>query len=107
MAAVAAPVRYRKVCSAVHELRTLAAQSGDGQLNPFLTADEVVIAVMDAAVEVVEGVGFTVDRPGDQDAQLRRAVRWATYARAPVGILHQRCAKDIARGSLRLLGRAL
>lgn len=107
MAAVAAPVRYRKVCSAVHELRTLAAQSGDGQLSTFLTADEVVIAVMDAAVEVVEAVGFAADRPGDADAQLRRAVRWATYARAPVGILHQRCAKDIARGSLRLLGRAL
>jgi hypothetical protein len=107
LAAVAAPVRYRKVCSAVHELRTLAAQSGDGQLSTFLTADEVVIAVMDAAVEVVEAVGFAADRPGDADAQLRRAVRWATYARAPVGILHQRCAKDIARGSLRLLGRAL
>ena len=107
LVAVAAPVRYRKVCSAVHELRTLAARSGDGQLSTFLTTDEVVIAVMDAAVEVVQAAGFAVDRPDDADAQLQRAVRWATYARGPVSVLHQRCAKDIVRGSLRLLGQLL
>ena len=105
LAAVAAPARYRKVCSAVRELRTLAARSGDGRLSTFLATDEVVIAVMDAAVDVVEAAGFAVDHPDDEDAQLRRAVRWATYARGPLGNLHQRCAKDIARGSLRLLGQ--
>ena len=118
---VAAPVRYRRLGTAMRELRTLAARTGDSRLEEFLTSDEVIIAVMEAAVDVVEAAGFTVDQGeghgslqghgsleghGGANVQLRRAARWRTYAQAPVGVLHQRCAKDIARGSLRLLGRA-
>lgn len=105
LAAVAAPVRYRRVCAAMRELRTLAAQSGDQQLDAFLVTDEIVVAVMAAAVEVVQASGCVVDRGDDADAHLRRAVHWRRCARGPVDVMHQRCATDIVRGSLRLLGR--
>jgi hypothetical protein len=104
LAAVAAPVRYRKVCAALRGLRMLAARSGDDRIEVFLASDEVVIAVMAVAVDVVEASGFSVDRADDKDSHLRRAVYWGRYARGPVGLLHQCCAKDIARGSLRLRG---
>jgi len=103
--AVSAPARYRKVRAVLSELRGLAAQRGGAGIEEFLVADETAIAVMAAAVDVVEAVGLAVE-PGDaQDAHLRRAAQWEAYARGPVGVLHQRCAKDISRGSLRLLGR--
>lgn len=104
--AVAAPVRYRRVCAAMHELHTLAVQSGDERLAAFLTTDEVVLAMMSAAVDVVEASGLTVDRGDDVEAHLRRARHWRNYARGPVDATHRRCGTDIARGSLRLLGRA-
>lgn len=104
--AVAAPVRYRRLHGALRELRTLAAQSGDDELDAFLNGDEVVIAVMAAAVDVVQASGLDVDRGDDADAHARRAVRFQAYARGPVEAMHHRCATDIARGSLRLLGRA-
>ncbi|WP_264026216.1 hypothetical protein [Mycolicibacterium pyrenivorans] len=106
LAAVTAPVRYRRVCAALRELRTLAAQSGDDRIDAFLAADDAVLAVMTAAVDVVEAAGLTVDRADDADAHLRRAVQWGRRAREPGDVTHQRCAKDIARGSLRLLGRS-
>ena len=103
--AVSAPARYRKVCAVLSELRSLAAQRGGAGIEEFLVADETVIAVMAAAVDVVEAAGVAVERGDARDAHLRRAARWETYARGPVGVLHQQCAKDISRGSLRLLGR--
>lgn len=106
LAAVTAPVRYRRVCVALRELRTLAAQSGDDRIEKFLASDEAVLAVMTAAVDVVEASGLTVDRADDAEAHLRRAVHWRRRARGPGDVTHRRCAKDIARGSLRLLGRS-
>ena len=106
IAAVGAPVRYRRVRAALHELRTLAAQSGDDRLDAFLHSDEVVIAVMAAAVDVVQAAGLTVDRGDEADLHARRAVHWRRYAQGPVDGTHRRCALDISRGSLRLLGRA-
>ncbi len=103
--AVSAPARYRKVCAVLSELRSLAAQRGGAGIEEFLVADETVIAVMAAAVDVVEAAGLAVDRGDAGDAHLRRAAQWEAYARGPVGSLHQRCAKDISRGSLRLLGQ--
>jgi hypothetical protein len=106
VAAVAAPGRYRRVCAALRELHTLAVQSGDERLAAFLTADEVVLAVMSAAVDVVEAAGLTVDRGDDAEAHVRRARHWRNYAQGPVDATHHRCGADIARGSLRLLGRS-
>jgi hypothetical protein len=104
--AAGAPVRYRRVRSALTELNSLAAQSGDDRLAEFLSTDETVLAVMAAAVDVVEAAGAAVDRGDDAAAHLRRAVHWRRYSRGPVDALHRSCGADIARGSLRLLGRA-
>jgi hypothetical protein len=104
--AAGAPVRYRRVRSALTELNSLAVQSGDEQLAEFLSIDETVLAVMAAAVDVVEAAGAAVDRGDDAAAHLRRAVHWRRYSRGPVDALHRSCGADIARGSLRLLGRA-
>jgi hypothetical protein len=106
LAAIGAEVRYRRVRSAVAELRALAAKSGDERLAGFLAGDDTVIAVMAAAVDVIEAAGLTVDGDGGAEAHLRRAVRWRRYGGGPVNALHRSCAADISRGSLRLLGRA-
>ena len=104
--AAGAPLRYRRVRSALTEMNSLAVQSGDERLAEFLSTDETVLAVMAAAVDVVEATGTAVDRGDDAAAHLRRAVRWRRYSRGPVDALHRSCGADIARGSLRLLGRA-
>jgi hypothetical protein len=104
--AATAPVRYRRVQAAVTEVRSLALQSGDSQLERFLSGDATVLAMMSAAVDVVEAAGAHVDRADDAAAHARRAVRWRRYSRGPVNALHRRCGVDIARGSLRLLGQA-
>jgi hypothetical protein len=101
----AAQVRYRRLTPAIVELQTLATQSGDDALTAFLSHDETVLAVMAAAVDVVEAAGVDVDRTDDPAAHLRRAVRWRRYSRGPVNTLHRSCGADICRGSLRLLGR--
>ncbi|MFL6085395.1 MAG: hypothetical protein ACJ74F_19820 [Mycobacterium sp.] len=103
--AAGASVRYRRVRSTITELRSLAVQSDDDRLMQFLSTDETVLAVMAAAVDVVEAAGVEVDRGDDAAAHLRRAVHWRRYSRGPVGALHRSCGADIARGSLRLLGR--
>jgi hypothetical protein len=104
--AAGAPVRYHRVRWALTELNSLAVQSGDQRLTEFLSTDETVLAVMAAAVDVVESVGAAVDRGDNAAAHLRRAVHWRRYSRGPVDALHRSCGADIARGSLRLLGRA-
>ncbi len=105
IAAAAAPVRYRRVAAALAELRSLAMRSGDDRLSEFLAADETVLTVMAAAVEVVEAAGVRVESGDDAASHLRRAVRWRRYSRGPVDALHRSCGADISRGSLRLLGR--
>lgn len=101
--AAGAPVRYHRLQSACNELRSLAVFSDE--IAEFLTTDETVLAVMTAAVDVVEAAGVEVDRGDDAVAHLRRAVHWRRYSRGPVDALHRSCGADIARGSLRLLGR--
>jgi hypothetical protein len=103
--AAGAPVRYRRMCTAMAELHALAVQSGDDRLAGFLSTDETVLAVMTAAVDVVEAAGVVVDRGDDAASHLRRAVHWRRYSRGPVDALHRSCGADISRGSLRLLGQ--
>lgn len=103
LSAVTAPVRYARISAALRALRVLAAATSDERLAVFLDVDDVVLAVMTAAVDVVEATGASVDRADDAGAHLRRALRWRAYAQAPLDALHRRCAADIVRGSLRLL----
>ncbi|MEZ0339053.1 hypothetical protein ACAG25_03615 [Mycobacterium sp. pV006] len=103
--AAAAPARYRAVRAAVRALRLLAIAQRDAELTAFLRSDSAVLAVMAAAVDVVEAAGATVDRGDDAATHLRRAVHWQRYACGPVDRLHAACGADISRGSLRLLAR--
>ena len=50
-------MRYRRIRSAIAELQALAVQSGDDRCSAFLSIDETVIAMMAAAVDVVEAAG--------------------------------------------------
>ncbi len=102
LAGTAAEVGYRRVCAALAELHRSAAQTRDGALAAFLATDDVVLAVMAAAVGVVEASGLHVDPGDDPGTHLRRAVQWRRYADGPLDALHRRCAADISRGSLRL-----
>jgi hypothetical protein len=103
--AVAAPLRYRRVRAAVDELRCLATTSDDERLDAFLAGDDAVLAVMSAAVDVVQAAGLTVDASDDPADHLRRARTWRRYGSGPVAGLHRACAADICRGSLRLYER--
>ncbi|MDA2892448.1 hypothetical protein PDG61_16125 [Mycolicibacterium sp. BiH015] len=106
LAGFAAEVGYRRTRAALLALERAATESRDDDLAAFLAGDEVVIAVMAAAVGLVEASGLRVDPGDDPDTHLRRAVRWRRYADGPLDVLHRRCAADISRGSLRLLGQA-
>jgi hypothetical protein len=100
---VAAPVRYQRVRRALAELRALDGDQGD-EVGRFLAADDTVISVMAAAVDVVQAHGLVVDPGVQPEAHLRRARQWRNYGRGPVDALHRSCSADIVRGSLRLLG---
>jgi hypothetical protein len=105
LAEVSAEVRYCRVREALTELRALAA-CGAPELAEFLAGDGAVVAVMAAAVDVVQAAGLTVDTSDEGAAHLRRALHWHRYSRGPVNRMHQLCGGDISRGSLRLLRRA-
>jgi hypothetical protein len=104
--AAAAPVRYRRVRAAIAELHALAVRSADQQVAEFLASDDAVLAVMGAAVDVLEADGMHVDTGDGPAAHRRRAVFWRRYGSGPVNALHRSCSADISRGSLRLLGRS-
>ena len=101
-----AQARYRRVCHALIEIRTLAVQLESSELSALLATDESVFGAMSAAVAVVEADGLVVDRGDSASAHLDRAVRWRRYGRGPVNALHRACSADIVRGSLRLLAAA-
>jgi hypothetical protein len=102
--ALAAEARYRRMLGVVDELQVLAIT--DREVAVFLAADDTVLARMTAAVDVVEGIGLTVDPSDEPAAHLRRAVHWRRYRAGPLTDLHRACAADIAGGSLRLLAAA-
>jgi hypothetical protein len=105
IAVAGAEVRYRRVRSALVQLRALAAR-GRPALADFLSGDDAVLAVMAAAVDVVQAAGLTVDEDDNQSAHLQRAQHWHRYSQGPVNHIHRNCGADICRGSLRLLRRA-
>ncbi|MFG1934163.1 hypothetical protein ACGFK1_26505 [Mycobacterium sp. NPDC048908] len=103
--AAGAPVRYHRLRAGITELQAFAVQFSDDELARLLETDTAVLAVMSAAVDVVEAAGIGVDGGHDAASHLHRAVRWRGYSKGPVSALHRRCGVDIARGSLRLLGQ--
>jgi len=104
LAAVGAAARYERLRAALVRLHAMAA-TGTPDLAEFLACDDTVIAVMAAAVDVVEAAGMPVETDDEPRAHLHRALHWHRYSRGPVNSLHRRCGADICRGSLRLLRR--
>jgi hypothetical protein len=102
----AAPARYRRIDAVLAELAGLACGPGGARLAGFLAGDEVVLARMAAAAEVVRSAGMAVNaRPRLSTDQLRAAIGWRRYAAGPVSALHRDCGADLARGALRLWDR--
>jgi len=73
----------------------------------------VALARMRAAARVLRDAGLEVELEVDADggaecvaAHLRRAVRWHRYSKGPVSDRHRSCARDVARGALRLWAAA-
>ena len=83
LAVTGAEASYRRLRSALVRLRAMSAQ-GRPALAEFLSGDEAVIAVMAAAVDVVQGAGLTVDHDDAPSAHLHRALHWHRYSRGPV-----------------------
>lgn len=102
--ALGTEARYLRMLDAVAELEALAVT--DARIGDLMSSDEMVIARMAAAVDVIEATGIKVDPSDDQATHLRRAVQWQRYSRGPVAALHRTCGADIARGSLRLWSHA-
>ena len=76
-------------------------------------SDAVALARMRAAARVLRDAGLEVALEVEADggaecaaAHLRRAVRWQTYSKGPVSDRHRSCARDVARGALRLWAAA-
>ncbi len=105
LAPMLAEAGYRRVRSAVAALEVTAATAASdvaARVAEFLKDDDTVLALMAAAVDVVEAAGMTVDPGDDAAAHLCRALHWDRCRRAPLNSLHRACGDDIVRGSLRL-----
>lgn len=98
----AAPVRYRRIRSVLDELTGMGARPGGARLADFLAGDDVVLARMAAAAEVLSVAGMPVPRAVDP---LRMAIEWQRYSAGPVSALHGSCGRDLTRGALRLWDR--
>lgn len=101
--AVAAPARYRRVQSALADLRALAASTDDERLWQFLAADATVAAQLPVALDVLEAAGWAVADVEQSLEPARRALHWDRQARGPLAALPRACAADAVRGALRLL----
>lgn len=95
----AAGARYRRIDAVLRELAGLAAGPDGAPLARLLAGDEVVLARMTAAADVVSAAGLAPRVQGDP---VREAIRWRRYARGPVSELHRSCGADLSRGALRL-----
>jgi hypothetical protein len=100
--ALGAEVRYRRLQALVADWDLRA--SADPDTAEMLAGDDVVLARMAAAVDVLSAAGLILEVPDTPAAHLQRALRWRTYGAGPVSALHRACAADVTRGSLRLWG---
>jgi hypothetical protein len=91
-----ADARYRRLQALLAELA--AAAIGDPRIADFLAGDDVVLARMSAAQEVMRAAGVQADAV----THVARARFWRRYGTGPVTALHGACASDLVNGSLRL-----
>ena len=98
----AAPVRYRRMRAVLTELTGMSAGPAGARLAQFLAGDDVVLARMAAAAEVLAAAVMPIPRTGDP---LRMAIDWQRYSAGPVSELHRWCGLDLSRSALRLWDR--
>lgn len=100
---------FTRVSEAVATLADLAAGPHSGQLAEVLTGDDLALARMRAAADVLRGAGMPIAAIGTDAAAtadlVRQAARWKYYAQGPVTPTHAACGRDMARGLLRLWAR--
>ena len=99
--------RFARLDAALTALSELAAGPAAGRLPELLAGDDLALALMRAAADVVREAGMPVDLDaghGDDDL-LGRAAGWQAYAGGPVSELHGACGRAIARGLLRVWAR--
>ena len=101
---VGAPIRYRRLITALAGLAGRAVGRRGIPVAEFLAGDAVVLARMHAAADAMADSGPAAS--GGPADVLSRAIHWQRYARGPVSALQRGCATDIARGALRLWSEA-
>ncbi len=101
----AAAIYYRRILGTAPALAELSVAPRGELIAEALSGDEIVLARMAAAMDVVQAAGIDVGEVASV-THLRRAVRWQIYSQGPVTTLHRMCAADIVRGSLRLWSRS-
>lgn len=104
-----AVAHFTRMSAAVATLAELAAGPSGGQLAEILAGDDLALARMRAAADVLLSAGMPIavvstDAPGSADL-VRQAARWRHYAQGPVTPTHAACGLDMARGLLRLWAR--
>ncbi|MDR3659705.1 MAG: hypothetical protein P4L86_04730 [Mycobacterium sp.] len=105
-AATSAAGTYRDVRDCLAEIAVAATELADDRISRWLVSDATTALVVAAATTALEAGGLRVDRGTDAGAQLRGALQWRSYSRNTADDLHRSCARDVSRGSLRLLARA-
>lgn len=105
MTRVSAEDRYRRLTAALDGLSELAAGPHGQAVARTLAGDDVILARMQAAADVIRGAGLAVCCDGSRAELLRAAVAWQRYAGGPVVPVHADCGRDLSRGLLRLWTR--
>lgn len=97
---LSAPVRYQRLMAGLRPAEP-----------EWVASDEVVLARMAAAIEVLAAAGMAPEKfenaAGDDATDyIRRAVLWERNVRGFLSPLYRACGSDVARGSLRLANDA-
>lgn len=103
-----AAAHFTRVTEAVVTLSELAAGPHGGGLAEALAGDDLALARMWAAADVLRATGMPAELLGADWADgdlVRRAAIWQQYAGGPVTPLHSACGRDMARGLLRVWAR--
>lgn len=104
-----AVAHFTRLSEAVATLAELAADPAGGQLAEMLTGDDLALARMRAAADVLRGAGMPITLiaadAGSAADLVGQAARWKNYAQGPVTPLHAACGRDMARGLLRVWAR--
>lgn len=100
---------FSRLSETVATLAELAADPAGGQLAEILAGDDLALARMRAAADLLRGAGMPIALTGTDAGSavdlVGQAARWNNYAQGPVTPVHAACGRDMARGLLRVWAR--